>query len=107
VQEKLQDMKAALTKIRCGEAATVDGYPCDDVEVYFLHLSLANIEDLAVRESLGRIPTGLTIPDEAVDQLVAAGESLVRNSPVLADFRRNLQQVAPVSEDGTTVTAAP
>lgn len=92
VQEKLQDMKLALAKLRCEEAPTLDGHPCDDVETYFLHLSLAGIEDLALRDSLQRIPTGLTIPDEAVDQLVAAGESFIRNSPVLEEFRRDLRR---------------
>lgn len=92
MQEKLQDMKLALAKLRCEEAPTLDGHPCDDVETYFLHLSLAGIEDLALRDSLQRIPTGLTIPDEAVDQLVAAGESFIRNSPVLEEFRRDLRR---------------
>lgn len=90
MQEKLQDLKVALSKIRCEFAPVIAGHACDDVEVYFLHLSLDAIEDEATRTSLGGIPTGLTIPDEAVDQLVAAGQSLVAASPVLEALRRDL-----------------
>lgn len=106
-QEKLQDMKDALSAIRCGEARVIGGYPCDDVEVYFLHLSLAGIEDAALRESLRSIPTGLTIPDEAVDQLVAAGRSFVVNSPVLAAFRRDLQKPYPAPVAPEVVAGGP
>lgn len=103
-REKLQDMKDILIDLRCDEAPIIAGYPCDDVEVYFLHLSLSSIEDAAVRDELGRIPTGLTIPDAAVDQLVAAGESFVANSPVLAAFRRELLRpaAAETAPAGTT-----
>lgn len=88
--QALERVKAGLQRIRCSEGEFVEGYRCDDVETYFLHLSLAEIEDTAVRASLQQIPTGLTIPDEAVDQLVSAGESLVRGSSILREFRDSL-----------------
>ena len=68
----------------------IDGHPCDDVQGFFEHLSLSGITDAAVREKLQNIPTGLTIPDADVDQLVAAGEQQVRESKVFAEFRDSL-----------------
>lgn len=86
---------ATLKRIRCAEARVIDGHPCDDVQGFLVHISLGSIADPAMGERLQHIPTGLTIPDEAVDQLVAVGESLVRESPVLAAFRDSLRQSAP------------
>ena len=68
----------------------IDGHPCDDVQGFFEHLSLSDITDAAEREKLQHIPTGLTIPDADVDQLVAAGERQVRELKVFAEFRDSL-----------------
>jgi NTE family protein len=83
-----------LRRIRCAEAPMIDGHPCDDVQGYFVHLSLAGISDEATRQELQQIRTGLTIPDEATDKLVAAGEEQVHNSPVLEEFRQSLEGTA-------------
>jgi NTE family protein len=86
-----------LKRLRCEQQPVIDGYRCDDVEGYFVHLSLADIADPAVRERLQKIPTGLTIPDEDVDTLVSVGETLVRGSPELAEFRRSLERPAALA----------
>lgn len=39
--------------------------------------------------AIEQIPTGLTIPDDAVDKLVDMGQGLVRNSETLAQFHKN------------------
>ena len=87
---ELERVGTLLKKLRCAEAPVIDGYPCDDVQVFFEHLSLSDIADAAEREKLQHIPTGLTIPDADVDQLMAAGEKQVRESKVLAEFRDSL-----------------
>jgi NTE family protein len=89
---ELERAGALLKKLRCAEASVIDGYPCDDVRVFFDHLSLSDIADAAEREKLQHIPTGLTIPGADVDQLVAAGEKQVRDSKVLAALRDSLAQ---------------
>jgi NTE family protein len=81
-----------LKRLRCDAQPVINGYRCDDVEGYFVHLSLADIADPAVRERLQLIPTGLTIPDEDVDTLISMGETLVRDSQVLDEFRRSLER---------------
>lgn len=79
-----------LRKARCQRSAVIDGAPCDDVRGYFIHLSLDDVADPAVRERLQAIATGLTIPDSDVDLLIKAGETVVRQSPELDQFRREL-----------------
>lgn len=95
VEEQLDRLIESLQRVRCEEGATIAGRPCDDVQGHFVHLSLSQIPDAKVRAELQQIPTGLTIPDEAVDKLVAVGEALVQDSQVLADFRRSLEGTPP------------
>jgi NTE family protein len=81
---------------RCQRSALIDGAPCNDVRGYFVHLSLDDVADPAVRERLQSIATGLTIPSDDVDLLVKAGESVVRDAPELKEFRRDVES-APAS----------
>ncbi len=85
-----------IRKARCQRSATIDGAPCDDVRGYFVHLSLDDIADPAVRERLQSIATGLTVPNDDVDLLVKAGEAVVRDSATLKEFRREIES-APAS----------
>ncbi|HWA44195.1 MAG TPA: hypothetical protein VHA10_13365, partial [Hypericibacter adhaerens] len=71
--------------------AVIDGHACEDVESYFIHLSLQEIGDPALRARLAAIPTGLTIPDPDVEELVEVGATEVKNSPELAAFRQSLR----------------
>jgi NTE family protein len=86
----LDDLRDTVRKQRCDRGATIDSRPCDDVQSYFIHLSLAGVADQATRERLQKIPTGLTLKPEDVAALVAAGEQQVRDSTTLAEFRDNL-----------------
>jgi NTE family protein len=82
----IEEIKAT----RCAEAREIAGHPCDDVQGTFIHISLSNVTDEALRTRLQAIPTGLTIPKEDVDSLASLGEELVRNNEqlraVLAGF---------------------
>ena len=48
-----------------------------------VHISLASIPDPQERQRLQAIPTGLTIPDADVDQLVSSGEHLVQQNDTI------------------------
>jgi NTE family protein len=96
-----------IRRLRCEAQPVIDGHRCDDVEGYFVHLSLADIADPTVRERLQKIPTGLTIPPEDVDTLVSVGETLVRGSPELAEFRRSLQRPGGQAANPTNRGARP
>ncbi|MGE0724430.1 MAG: patatin-like phospholipase family protein, partial [Alphaproteobacteria bacterium] len=82
-EEQVRNMARRFAELRCRMAATIDGFPCDDVEGSFVHIALSGIEDPAMRARLEAIPTGLTIPASDVDALVAFGEQLVRGHPAL------------------------
>ncbi|MBR0679342.1 patatin-like phospholipase family protein [Roseomonas eburnea] len=71
---------------RCGHAPVIDGWPCDDVGGLLVHVSLADHPDAVLRDRLRRIPTGLTLPRDDVDLLVAAGETVIRGNRELAAF---------------------
>lgn len=101
VGQQMRRLVDNLRVLRCQEGRVFDGHRCDDVQGYFVHLSLADIADEKVRTELQQIPTGLTIPDEAVDKLVTEGETLVRDSPDLAAFRRSLEESSPSSTAAT------
>lgn len=70
-----------IRDVRCADAPILDGYPCDDVQGRFVHISLNDVSDPEVRARLQAIPTGLTIPRADVDLLVEWGERLVRENP--------------------------
>jgi len=69
-----------------GDHGRFDGRPCEDVAGVLVRVALAEHPDAALRARLPAIPTGLTIPREDVDLLVAAGEEMARNSPGLRAF---------------------
>jgi NTE family protein len=90
-RRELDVLKDTVRKARCEQGPiAADGRPCDDVETFFAHLSLAGVKDAAERKRLAQIPTGLTIDAPDVARLVAAGEAQVMQSPDLAAFRDSL-----------------
>ena len=80
------DFTRAVVKLRCGEGKLVDGTRCDDVRGALIHISLAGMQEGPEKDKLLAIPTGLTIPREDVDQLVAAGDAAVTGSAELSTF---------------------
>ncbi|HET7084828.1 MAG TPA: patatin-like phospholipase family protein [Rhizomicrobium sp.] len=93
-RQQLDTLREAVKKERCEKGQhDADGLPCEDVQVFFAHLSLGGITDKEERERLAKIPTGLTIDAADVAQLVAAGEAQVKQSPDLAAFRDSLLPV--------------
>jgi NTE family protein len=90
-RQQLDVLKETVRKARCAQGPiAADGHPCEDVQTFFAHLSLAGIKDDAERKRLAKIPTGLTIDTPDVALLVAAGEAQVKESPDLAAFRDSL-----------------
>jgi NTE family protein len=91
-REQVAEFVVRLKKLRCGASRFIQGHPCDDVKGYVLHFALSEIKDEAVRKRLQSIPTGLTIADEDVDALVAAGEAQVKASPEIANVIKVVQE---------------
>lgn len=104
MREIIEQTVGRIKTMRCDIAPVIDGHPCDDVEGYLVHVSLGGIGDEATRKRLQSIPTGLTIADDDVDALVAAGEAQIKASPVVAKIVESLRGLRPlsISSDETT-----
>jgi NTE family protein len=90
-RQQLDVLRDAVRKDRCEKGPiAADGHACNDVQVFFAHLSLGGITDKAERDRLAQIPTGLTIDAPDVARLVNAGVTQVNLSPDLAAFRDSL-----------------
>ncbi|MBV8133056.1 MAG: hypothetical protein JO282_11190 [Alphaproteobacteria bacterium] len=87
---ELGQLVASLRKVRCAQARVIDGHNCAEVRGALVHISLASIPDPELRQRLQAIPTGLTIPDEDVDLLVSAGESLVQQNAKIRELISDL-----------------
>jgi NTE family protein len=95
-RETLSDLAERVSELRCAQAPVIDGHACDDVETHFIHLSLRNITDDAVRAELEAIPTALNLSDEHVDLLVTQARQVVGESRQLQRLRDGL---APAEAD--------
>jgi NTE family protein len=90
----LDALVAGLRRERCSDGRIVFGHRCDDVDGKVLSVDLADYPDPAMRARLVAIRTGLSLPREQVDALVAAGETMIRREAgPIAEFLR------PVSGD--------
>jgi len=66
---------------------------CRMIDDHFVHLSLSDIADDENRSALAAIPTGLTIADEDVDALIAAGYDAALCDGDMRDFFKSLPNV--------------
>ena len=78
VESTIGDLVEKLRELRCRQAPVINGYPCDDVAGKVLRVSLSDYPDPEMRARLVAIRTGLSLPREQVDALVAAGETMIR-----------------------------
>ena len=87
---ELRQLVDSMRKVRCAQARVLDGHDCADVRGALVHISLASIPDLQERQRLQAIPTGLTISDGDVDQLVSSGEQLVQRNDTIRGLLSDL-----------------
>jgi NTE family protein len=87
LQSAVDDLVDKLRTRRCRQAPVIDGFACGDVEGRVLQVSLSDYPDPETRSRLVAIRTGLTLPREQVDDLVAAGEKMIgRDAGAIAGF---------------------
>lgn len=94
-RSEIEQLAREIAVLRCRQAPRIDGQACDDVHGGVVHIALSNYPDVAERQRLQAIRTGLTIPAEDVTTLLRAGAAMVRNSP---ELRRELEAMAPRPE---------
>jgi NTE family protein len=61
-----------------------------DAELHLINVSLRDIKDRHLRQSLLQVPTAFTITPDYVEQLQAAGRDVLRQSP---EFQRALESL--------------
>jgi NTE family protein len=66
---------------------------CRMIDDHFVHLSLSDIADDENRSALAAIPTGLTIADQDVEALIAAGYDAALCDGDMRDFFKSLPNV--------------
>jgi NTE family protein len=87
VEQMVREFIDEQREMRCRRGRLIMGYRCDDVAGKVLRLSLADLEEPEMRARLLAIRTGLTLPRDQVDELVSAGEAMIRrNAGVIAAF---------------------
>jgi len=98
VESTIDDLADKLRALRCRQGPVINGHACGDVAAKVLRVSLSDYPDPATRARLVAIRTGLTLPREQVDALVAAGQTMIsRDAGTIAAFLRpgkSTQQLA-------------
>jgi NTE family protein len=87
VESTIEDLVGKLRQMRCRQGPAIDGYACGDVAGKVMRVSLSDYPDPETRARLVAIRTGLTLPRDQVDALVAAGKTIIdRDAGALAGF---------------------
>src|SRR5271170_6367855 len=95
IKHTVDDVVEELRQMRCRRGRIIMGYRCDDVAGEVLRVSLSDYDDPETRARLLAIRTGLTLPREQVDELVAAGGAMIRrNAGAIAGFLEPGRQAA-------------
>ena len=82
--QELKDFRCAPGAVRMSRG------PCDDLQAYFVELSLAQHPDPAEREFLVSLPTSFRLDPHAVDRVVAAAKTILEESAAFREFLRDL-----------------
>jgi NTE family protein len=98
--EELNRFAQTIGRVRCAVAPVIDGHPCAAVRSYYVRLGLGVIPDAERRRRLQLTPTALSLPRETIDELIALGETQVRESPDLATFRNEFDVDPPQPRAG-------
>ena len=100
VQSTLDDLVDKLRAMRCQQAPVIKGFACGDVAGRVMRVSLSDYPDPEARARLVATRTGLTLPREQVDALVAAGETMInRDAGIISRFLEP-QPIAVARGDG-------
>ena len=87
LESAIEDLVDHLRTLRCRQAPLIEGYPCGDVAGKIMRVSLSDYPGPEIRARLVAIRTGLTLPRDQVDALVAAGQTMIgRDGATIASF---------------------
>jgi NTE family protein len=87
VESTVYDVVDKLRQMRCRQGPIINGYACGDVAGEVVRVSLSDYPDPEARARLVAIRTGLTLPRDQVDALIAAGQTMIaREARSIATF---------------------
>jgi len=86
-KESIQDWQDQINVARCGRM-----FCADNVEFYFVKVSLADVADPQQRKFLQEIPTTFSLDKKEADGLISAGEKLLQDSE---EFNALLRDISP------------
>jgi hypothetical protein len=87
LESAVDDLVDKLRAMRCRQGSVIDGSRCTDVAAKVLRVSPSDYADRETRARLLTIRTGLTLPREQIDELVAAGQTMIiRDAGTIAAF---------------------
>jgi NTE family protein len=102
VDSTVDRLVGKLQALRCRQGPVIRGYACGDVAGKVMRVSLSDYPDPELRAQLTAIRTGLTLPREQIDALVAAGQTMIgRNAAEIAAFLKPAASSKLVSEERT------
>jgi len=95
-ERTMSDWQNALIKWRCGLSAAErhrygvpPGWNCRDLKFFVGRLGFDQL-DPARAAALGSVPTRFHLPQQQVDEVIAAGRDALRINPTLRDFLKSL-----------------
>jgi NTE family protein len=108
VEHTVENVVDKLRQARCRRSHAIMGYPCDDVAGKVLRVNLSDLDEPETRARLLAIRTGLTLPRDQVDELVATGETMIRrNAGAIAQFLESVPQPLGHSSGAIARRASP
>ena len=95
LKDRLKEWEQESYETQCPEqaygktalASNTEQGECKGVEFHFVEVNFSEIEDEKERDYLKKLPTTFVLSDEAVDHLIDAGRTVLRNND---DFQRLL-----------------
>ena len=95
LKDQLEDWELQSYEEQCPPGSSSEVLPgktaadeqCAGIGFYFIEVNFSEIEDEEERDYLKKLPTSFVLADEAVDHLIQAGRSILRNN---AEFQRLL-----------------
>lgn len=95
-ERTMTDWRNALVRWRCGLSAAdrkrygaPAGWNCRDLKFFIGRVGFDQLEPARAAE-LGKVPTRFHLPQQQVDEVIAAGRDALRINPAMRDFLKSL-----------------
>jgi NTE family protein len=101
----LHQMRGSVSLAKDKNPAFKEIVNVPNADIYVIDVSFQALQDKSERDYLNQLPTSFVLPDEAVDRLRAAAQSLILNSPDLKQALRDAGAARIVDGPVTSVSS--